>query len=169
MMRIAKAGGAAAVWLQRAANAIGGTLFLMLFVVFVIQITARFGLNQPLPWSDEAAVVLYLWVIMWAAAVVVPTREHVVFDLVWNSVGPRARQAMAIAGHLMMGGLALTGLPATWDYVYFMRREGTPVLELSMMWVFMPLVLLMVALVLRSAWAIWQAARGVGLQTELRL
>ena len=156
-------------WLQRGANAIGGTLFLSLFAVFVIQIAARFGLNQPLPWTDEAAVVLYLWVIVWAAAVVVPEREHVVFDLVWNSVGPRARQAMLIAGNLMVGGLALAGLPATWDYVHFMRREGTPVLELSFMWVFLPLVLLMAALVLRSVWAIWQALRGIGLQTELRL
>ncbi len=156
-------------WLQRGANAVGGTLFLALFAVFVTQITARFGFNQPLPWTDEAAVVLYLWVILWAAAVVVPEREHVVFDLVWNSAGPRARQAMAIVGNVMVGGLALAGLPATWDYVYFMRREGTPVLELSFMWVFLPLVLLMVALVVRSAWAIWQALRGEGLHAELRL
>ena len=156
-------------WLQHCANAIGGALFLTLFGVFVVQITARFGFNQPLPWTDEAAVVLYLWVIIWAAAVVVPEREHVVFDLVWNSVGPRARKAMAIAGNLMVGGLALVGLPATWDYVHFMRREGTPVLELSLMWVFLPLVLLMAALVVRSAWAIWQALRGEGLHTELRL
>ncbi|OYU46761.1 MAG: C4-dicarboxylate ABC transporter permease [Burkholderiales bacterium PBB4] len=157
------------LWLQRGANAIGGALFLTLFGVFVVQIAARFGLNQPLPWTDEAAVVLYLWVILWAAAVVVPEREHVVFDLVWNSVGLRARQAMAIAGNLLVGGLALVGLPATWDYVHFMRREGTPVLELPLMWVFFPLVLLMAALVVRSAWAIWQAARGLDLQTELRL
>ena len=33
----------------------------------------------------------------------------------------------------------------------------------------MPFVLLMAALVVRSAWAIWRAARGVGLHTELRL
>ena len=42
-------------WLKAAANAIGGGLFLTLFVVFVIQITARFGFNKPLAWTDEAA------------------------------------------------------------------------------------------------------------------
>ena len=117
-------------WLQRAANLVGGGLFLTLFVVFIIQITARFGLNKPLPWTDEAAVILYIWVILWAAAFVVPEREHVVFDLVWNTMGQRTRQAMAIAGNLLVGGLALAGLPATWDYVHFMQREGTPVLEI---------------------------------------
>ena len=156
--------------LQQFANAIGGGLFLTLFCVFIIQIGARFGFNQPLPWTDEAAVILYIWVILWAAAFVVPAREHVVFDLVWNSVGPRARQVMAITGNLMVGGLALVGLPATWDYVHFMRREGTPVLEIPLMWVYFPLVLLMAALVVRSAWAIWQAARGIGLaHRDLRL
>jgi TRAP-type C4-dicarboxylate transport system permease small subunit len=161
--------GLLALSLQRCANAIGGALFLTLFAVFIIQIGARFGFNRPLPWTDEAAVILYIWVILWAAAFVVPQREHVVFDLVWNSVGHRARQVMAITGNLLVGGLALVGLPATWDYVHFMQREGTPVLEVPLMWVYMPLVLLMAALVVRSAWAIWQAARGVGLDSELRL
>ncbi len=155
-------------WLKTAANAIGGGLFLMLFCVFIVQITARFGFNKPLPWTDEAAVILYVWVILWAAAFIVPAREHVVFDLVWNSVNRRTRQVMKIAGNLLIGGLALVGLPATWDYVKFMSREGSPVLNISFMWVFMPLVLLMVALVVRSAWAIWQAASGIGLEAELQ-
>lgn len=156
-------------WLKGAANAIGGGLFLTLFIVFIIQITARFGFNKPLPWTDEAAVILYIWVILWAAAVVVPEREHVVFDLLWNSVGRRARQVMQIVGNLMIGGLALVGLPASWDYVHFMAREGSPVLNVSLQWVFMPFLLLLAALVVRSVWAIWNAIRGVGLEAELRI
>jgi TRAP-type C4-dicarboxylate transport system permease small subunit len=154
---------------KSAANAIGGGLFLMLFIVFVIQVTARFGFNKPLAWTDELAVILYVWIILWAAAFVVPEREHVAFDLLWNSAGPRTRQAMQITGNLMIGGLALCGIPATWDYVTFMKREGTPVLGLPFMWVFLPFVFLLVALVFRSAWAIWRAAKGKGLDTELRL
>ena len=156
-------------WLKKAANAIGGGLFLTLFIVFIIQITARFGFNKPLPWTDEAAVILYVWVILWTAAVVVPEREHVVFDLVWNSVGRRSRQLMRIAGNLLIGGLALVGLPASWDYVHFMAREGSPVLNISFMWIYLPFVLLMAALVARSAWAIWNALRGIGLEAELHL
>jgi TRAP-type C4-dicarboxylate transport system permease small subunit len=156
-------------WFQRAANALGGGLFLTLFVVFIIQITARFGFNKPLPWTDEAAVILYIWVILWAAATIVPEREHVVFDLVWNSVGYRARQAMRIAGNLMVGGLSLVALPASWDYVHFMQREGSPVLGIPLMWVYLPFVLLLISLVLRCAWAIWAALHGRGLETELHI
>jgi TRAP-type C4-dicarboxylate transport system permease small subunit len=89
--------------------------------------------------------------------------------LIWNSVNRRSRQVMRVAGNLLVGGLALAGIPATWDYVHFMNREGSPVLGISFMWVFLPFVLLLVALVVRSAWAIWGAFRGVGLEAELRL
>jgi TRAP-type C4-dicarboxylate transport system permease small subunit len=156
-------------WLKRAVNAIGGGLFLTLFIVFIIQITARFGFGKPLAWTDEAAVILYIWVILWSAAVIVPEREHVVFDLLWNSVGRRARQVMRIVGNLLIGGLALVGLPASWDYVHFMAREGTPVLNMPLMLVYLPFVLLLAALVVRSVWAIWNAVKGVGLEAELRI
>jgi len=156
-------------WFQKTANLVGGGLFLTLFIVFVIQVTARFGFNKPMAWTDEAAVILYVWAILWAAAFVVPEREHVVFDLLWNSVGKRARQAMQITGNLLIGGLALCGIPASWDYVHFMAREGTPVLGIPFMWVFLPFVLLLAALVVRSAWAIRNAVRGIGLEAELRL
>jgi TRAP-type C4-dicarboxylate transport system permease small subunit len=154
--------------LKGIANLIGGGLFLTLFIVFIVQITARFGFNKPLPWTDEAAVILYVWVILWAAAFIVPEREHVVFDLVWNSVNQRSRQVMKIVGNLLIGGLALVGLPATWDYVTFMSREGSPVLGISFTWIFMPFVLLLMALVVRSALNIWRALQGRDLEAELR-
>ena len=156
-------------WLKTAADVIGGGLFLALFFVFLIQITARFGFNRPLAWTDEGAVILYVWIILWAAAVVVPEREHVVFDLIWNSVGRRTRQVMRIAGNLLVGGLALTAIPASWDYVHFMNREGTPVLGISFMWVFLPFVLLLMAVVVRAIGAIVNAVRGIGLEADLHV
>lgn len=149
--------------LQQGADALGVGLFTALFGVFVIQIVARFGFDRPLPWTDELAVCLYVWVILWASAAMVPEREHVMFDLVWNAVGPRARQVMRVAGNLMLGGLAAWALPACWDYVHFMRREGTPVLDIPFMWVFLPFVALLIALVLRSVRNVWRALRGLDL------
>ena len=153
-------------FLHNAAQTLGGLIFFALFVTFLVQITARFGFDKPLPWTDELAVVLYLWVILWACAFMVPEREHVVFDLVWNSVPVPVRRIMKIVGNLMLGGLALVALPASWDYVHFMNREKTPVLDISFMWVFLPFVLLLLALVARSAWGIWNALRGQGLEKQ---
>ncbi len=150
--------------LQRSANAVGVGLFSALFAVFMVQIVARFVFNRPLPWTDELAVMLYVWVILWAAAFIVPEREHVMFDLVWNAASRRTRLCMRVLGHAMIGGLAAWALPACWDYVHFMRREGTPVLGVPFMWVFLPFVLLLAALVVRSLNGIWRAWHGRDLE-----
>ena len=143
--------------LRKFANAIGGLLFLALFVTFIVQIAARFGFNQPLPWTDELAVVLYLWVILWACAFVVPEKEHVMFDLLWNAASPTMRRLMSVIGHSLIGGLALAAIPASWEYVHFMAREKTAVLGLSFEWVFLPFVLLLISLVVRSCHGLLQA------------
>lgn len=141
--------------LKRIADAIGAGLFAVLFGVFIVQVTARFAFGRPLPWTDELAVILYVWVILWAAAFMVPTREHVVFDLVYNMLGRRARRGMLLMGCVMIAGLSAWGLPGSWDYVRFMAREGTPVLGLPFIWVFLPFVLLLAALVAINGWRVW--------------
>jgi len=147
-------------WLQRAADLIGGAIFAGLFLVFLIQITARFIFDRPLPWTDEGAVILYIWAILWACAFMVRSREHVVFDLVYQAVGPTAQRLMRVAGGLMLAVLAAIAIPGSWDYVSFMKREGTPVLGIPFMWVFLPFVLLLISMVLRFGWIAWQAIRG---------
>ncbi len=145
--------------LHKAAQALGGLLFIVLFLVFVVQITARFAFNKPLAWSDEAAVILYVWIILWAAATMVPQGEHVAFDLVWNAANARWRRILQILGNAIVGGLALVALPASWDYVRFMAREGTPVLGVPLMAVYLPFIVLLLAMVLRSLGQIVQALR----------
>jgi TRAP-type C4-dicarboxylate transport system permease small subunit len=149
--------------LRKIAHAIGGFLFLALFATFLVQIVARFGFDLPLPWTDELAVVLYLWVILWSCAFVVPEKEHVMFDLVWNSASPKMRRLMRMVGHTLIGGLAIAAIPASWEYVHFMAREKTAVLGLSFEWVFLPFVLLLVALAARSWHGLVQAMNGRGL------
>lgn len=150
--------------LRGLAAAAGTGLFAALFLVFLVQITARFVFNRPLPWTDEAAVFLYVWVILWTAALIVPEREHVAFDLVWNLVGARARRAMRAVGLLATGVLAAWAVPASWDYARFMGREGSAVLGVPLSWLYAPFVLLLVALAARAAIGLWQLWKGESLE-----
>ena len=59
-------------------------------------------------------------------------------------------------------------LPASWDYVRFMAREGTPVLGVPLFWVYLPFVFMLLALVLRCGFAVWQAVRMQSPDAELR-
>lgn len=150
-------------FLSGAARGWGGVMFVALFGVFMFQVVSRFVFNHPLPWTDELAVVLYVWIILWACATMVPAHEHVMFDLLWQRATPDVRRWMAIAGHVMVGGLCLWALPACWDYVWFMSRESTPVLDIPFSVVFMPFVVLLVSLVVRALLGLRRAWRGEGL------
>jgi TRAP-type C4-dicarboxylate transport system permease small subunit len=138
------------------ANAISVLLFGALFVVFIIQIVARFVFNKPLAWTDELAVILYIWTVLWGAAFVVRSREHVMFDLAYNGAGPALQRSMRVVGSLCLAGLIGYGLAGNWDYVLFMRRENTPVLGISFFWVFVPFMFLLVSLLVRNVWRAWQ-------------
>jgi len=141
--------------LRGAANAIGVGLFALLFLVFVVQVVARFAFNKPLAWTDEAAVILYLWAILWGAALVCSDKENVAFDLLYQRAGPPVQRLMALAACALIGVLAAWGLPGSLDYIHFMQRERTPVLGLPFHWVFAPFGILLLALALRSAWRIY--------------
>ena len=138
---------------------IGGALFLALFIVFILQIGARFLFNQPLPWTDELAVVLYIWSIFWACAFMVPASSHVSLDLLMTRLPHKPRLWLQTLGHVLLGGLALQALPASWDYLLFMRREATAVLGLPLFWVFLPLFVLLLMLVLRGVWHMVQVVK----------
>ena len=142
--------------LRRAADTVGVLLFTLLFLVFVVQVIARFVFNTPLVWAEEAAVILYLWAILWGAAVVCKDRDNVAFDLLYQQGSPAVQRAMALGGCLLIGGLAAWGLPGALDYIVFMRRESTAVMGLPLNWVFAPFGLLLLALVARYAWRIYR-------------
>ena len=143
-------------FLQRGAEAVGVFLFALLFLVFVVQVAARFLFNQPLAWTDEAAVILYLWAILWGAALVCKDTENVAFDLLYQKASPPVKRAMALAGCALIGGLAAWGLPGSVDYILFMQRESTPVMGLPFHWVFAPFALLLLALAVRYALRIYR-------------
>ena len=140
--------------LKKAADLVGGFLYIALFITFVVQVGARFGFNRPLMWTDELAVILYIWVVLWGAAFMVPENEQVRFGLIYDMVPPAVQKLMTITGHVLIGGLAIWGLPASWSYISFMAREGTPVLGWPFMWVFLPFALLLVSLAVRAVWRI---------------
>ncbi|EIM31275.1 TRAP-type C4-dicarboxylate transport system, small permease component [Leptothrix ochracea L12] len=69
---------------QHGADGMAVGLFIALFTVFIVQISARFILDRPLPWTDELVMVLYLWIVLWGASFVLKEEEHVRFDLLYN-------------------------------------------------------------------------------------
>ena len=116
----------------------------------------RFAFDRPIMWTDELVVILYIWMVMWCAAFVVRGREHVMFDLAYNAVPAAVQRAMRLVGALALLGIMGYALAGNWDYVWFMRRERTPVLDVPFFWVFVPFIFLLASLVVKNAYGLWR-------------
>jgi TRAP-type C4-dicarboxylate transport system permease small subunit len=98
--------------------------------------------------------------VLWCAAFVVQGREHVRFDLAYNAASPLGQRVMRLVGSATLVGLVGYGLAGNWDYVWFMRRERTPVLDISFLLVFVPFIFFLVSLVVRNAHSVWLDIKG---------
>jgi TRAP-type C4-dicarboxylate transport system permease small subunit len=137
--------------LQQLAEGVAAAVFGLLFLTFVLQVGMRFLFDRPLAWSDELVVVLYIAMVFWSAATLLEEKDHVMLDLVYAALPPGGQRAFALAGAGIVAALLLVLLPQAWDYVHFMGREKTPVLDIPFSWVFAPFVIFVATVAARYA------------------
>jgi TRAP-type C4-dicarboxylate transport system permease small subunit len=114
---------------RRCADLIGAGIFAVLFLSLVVQVVRRFVFGTPAAWTEELATIAFVWVIFWGTAFAVPLSTHVAVDFVVPRFAPPVRRALYALGLAALGGCFLWALPGIADYLRFMMRERTPVLE----------------------------------------
>ncbi|WP_081691665.1 TRAP transporter small permease [Cucumibacter marinus] len=140
------------VWLKRGADMVGVLFFLATFSGFIVQVFFRYALNQPLAWTEEATMIAYIWAVFWAAAFMVPIREHVTFDVVYELVSPRTRRIFALISMVLLVIAFLLLIPATLDYMQFLMRKKSPVLRYQMTWVYGCYFIFLIAFCIQAGW-----------------
>ena len=83
-----------------------------------------------------------------------PLREHVAFDLLFESLPPGVRRALGIAASVLVGLALLAALPKTVEFVAFLWRERTPALQWRLDYVYACFPLFMGAAALRFLWQV---------------
>lgn len=136
---------------QVAAEAVAGLMFATVFLVFCFKIALRYVAHDSMAWADEVSIVLFVWIVFWANALVLRERDHIRFDLVYVLLPPTGQRAFAILRAILLGGVFLYALPATLDYVLFLWRERTAVLGWRLDRVYLCFVLFVAAVVVRAA------------------
>ena len=115
--------------LARCADFIGAGIFAVLFLSLVVQVVRRFVFDTPAAWTEELATIAFVWVIFWGTAFSVPLQTHVAVDFVVPGFAPRVQRVLYALGLAALGGCFLWALPGSADYLRFMLRERTPVLD----------------------------------------
>jgi TRAP-type C4-dicarboxylate transport system permease small subunit len=131
-----------------------------MFLAFLVQIVFRYLLNFPVGWTSEVSIVAWLWGVLWGAAFVVKEREEVRFDLLYGAFSARARRIAGIVTGLAILGLYAISVPATLDYVRFMKVERTAYLKIRFDHLYSIYVLFLVAVIIRYVWILARLLRG---------
>ncbi len=146
--------------LRLAALDVAALMLAALFVIFLIQIAARYVFGAPLAWTLEACLTLWLWVVFWGGAFVLGEKDHVRFDVLYTSVRPRIRRGLAIISAVAISGGFLAALPATWSYIDFYQIKRSSVIGIRLDIVFSIYGIFAAMLVLRYALRSWALLRG---------
>jgi len=135
--------------LRKVADGVAGAMLATLFVVFIIQIAARYVFNLPVGWTQEVQATLWLWLVLWGAAFCLRDEDQVKFDLLYHMAPTRWQRIFAgIAAVSIIVAIA-GALPAAWDYVDFYYRKRSAVLQVRMKWVFIIYIVFSVGLIVR--------------------
>jgi TRAP-type C4-dicarboxylate transport system permease small subunit len=113
-----------------AADAALATAFAVMFMLFALQVAGRYLWSGSLLWSEEVIRILYIWIIFVSVATSIRWQSHVSIDFAVTAAGDRTRRAFLLVAHGAVLVAFLWMLPGTLDYLAFMVRIPTGVLEL---------------------------------------
>lgn len=142
--------------LKEGADLVGVLLFTTAFLGFIVQIFFRYVVNRPILWTEEVTMIAFVWTVFWAAAFMVNIRDHVSFDVVYEVMTPQVKRIMAIFSMVALIATFLLLIPATWDYLEFLLRKRSPVLRISMTWIYGCYLLFVVNFTIQAAVRLWR-------------
>ena len=132
-------------WLQRRADDVGVIMLSVMFLAFVVQITARYVFNYPLGWTLELCLTMWLWTVFWGASFSLRNEDHVRFDMIYLNVSPKARRWLAAIAAVDIVMTMLIALPRTYDFISFLKIKKSGTLRIPLMYVFSIYLVFMVA------------------------
>ncbi|HTL30834.1 MAG TPA: TRAP transporter small permease subunit [Tepidisphaeraceae bacterium] len=150
----------AVAWLRRRAENVIVALIGLMFVSFLLQIVFRYALNRPLGWTDEVTVLCWVWLVLWGAAFILSDKDEIRFDIVYGLVSRRTRRTFTLISSVALVVLFIVSLPASWNYVLFMKREKSAYLGMRFDYLYSIYLIFAVACIFKHGWIAWYALRG---------
>lgn len=123
-------------------------------LVICWQVFGRFVLQSSPSWSEQTALLLMIWYILFAAAAGVREGFHIRIDLIENIASPALARGIKVGAHILVAGAALILLVYGTQLIWLVRDHVIPSLGISRGVAYIPLPisgLLMLIFALRHA------------------
>jgi tripartite ATP-independent transporter DctM subunit len=103
-------------------------------VILFAGVVARYGVQQPLIWSDELASILFLWLAMLGAAVAFRRSEHMRMTAVVAGAKPALRAYLDVVATCAALAFLLLIVRPAYEYAYEESFITTPALQIPNAW-----------------------------------
>ena len=103
-------------------------------VILFAGVVARYGLHQPLIWSDELASILFLWLAMLGSAVAFRRSEHMRMTALVASAKPSMRAYLDVVATCAALAFLLLIVRPAYEYAYEESFITTPALQIPNTW-----------------------------------
>ena len=165
--------------LTRGCEFIAAMILAAIFIIFLLQIFARYTSKiawlmpieqlsnwmltvEPIGWTINLISLLWVWLIFFGCSFVVRERDHVTFDILYLALPDHLRRiAIIIISLIMIFALLWSFLP-TWDSIFGSRLMDLKKIQTLRMpitgdkipikWLFASYITLMIVVILRYAW-----------------
>ncbi|MCE8026535.1 MULTISPECIES: TRAP transporter small permease [Halomonadaceae] len=145
-------------WLTRLMEHLIATILVALIVSVSANVIGRSLLNRSLPWADELARMLFIWLIFIGAAAAFARYEHIAVDFLVRRLQPRAAYALYLLQHLIIA--TLMSIMVWGGYLVMSRSTGrTAILGVPWNLINVSLVLCSLFIVAVALWRAWQCLR----------
>ena len=121
--------------------------FIIMFVMFVVQIFFRYVLRSPIDMAYEITVSCYLWLVILGACYAQRSRSHVVFTLLTDKMPMRLQAFCTFMGSFLIAFAFIWSFVPTVEFVDFMARQKTSVLKIGMNVVYAPYLVFLVLMI----------------------
>ncbi|MCM8900196.1 TRAP transporter small permease [Caldicoprobacter algeriensis] len=113
-------------------------IFLIMFIVFVVEIFARYLFNYPLDWSFEVSNLTYVWTAILGACYTTRKHEHVCFTLIYEKFSSKGRLIANCLGNLLVIIAFIIAIYPSYSYIMAYHNTHTAVLGIPLDIGFMP-------------------------------
>ncbi len=146
------------------AEFLGGVIpnltFIVIFVTFMLTIISRYILRAPISWSYEISILGYMWTMFFGVGKAMEADEHVVFGLVYDSLGKKAKVAFKIIYNTaLVVLLGIAFLPCVDSLLS--KKMVTGVLKLPYSVVFAPMIYMFAEIMIRCIIDIYKSIKGL--------
>lgn len=106
----------------------------LLMIFLVASVTSRYVWDMGLPWSDELARMLFVWIVFIGFAIAVRHRANVGVDYLVMQLSPARRRIAGLFQDVAVLGFAIFFTWQSWITVGFSLMQRMPALEITIAW-----------------------------------